>query len=70
MTKTGIKHCPFCGSYDVVTPSERDFDEGLYYVACEYCGARGPEMLTSEEEGINAWNERSKGPLAKAMEPA
>jgi len=50
--KTTIDDCPFCAS------SELTLTEGAsFYVACESCGAIGPDADT-EVAAVELWNER------------
>jgi len=54
-----IKFCPFCGNVD---QNEFDFPGtvGAYNVHCCICHTWGPTAETNEES-INAWNNRVKG---------
>ena len=56
----GLKPCPFCGK----KPEVRDgtYSGSAIHVSCR-CGAQlfgGRNHFGSEDEAINAWNERSK----------
>jgi len=59
------KPCPFCHSKDIKFVYRVDKQEGdCCKVECVMCGARGPETvvpdMNSEENPLEAWNERSK----------
>ena len=74
MSEIKLKPCPFCGSSDVKSCPEGEYDDGkpwpVYYVHCDGCGCDGPivsvrwEHDASPEAARNAsidmWNWRAK----------
>lgn len=48
-----LKPCPFCGEEDNLTMSS---GEGMYWMECESCGARGPVEYARKTARKN-WNE-------------
>lgn len=56
--------CPFCGAPESCLEEGCDehprTGEAYFYIVCDQCYARGPEMPTSEE-AENAWNVRIDG---------
>lgn len=53
MDELTISPCPFCGSERVCT--KNPFVGWPYHVACEDCGATGPDR-DSRVEAIESWN--------------
>lgn len=52
--KLQIRNCPFCSSDSCEVNSFVDSDR--YYVECNSCGAKGPN-IDSEKQAILDWND-------------
>ncbi len=64
-----IKHCPFCGSYDVEIEKTRgseffSMSMDTFEVVCEACDIIGPSAST-EWEAIDKWNGRPQPRVAE-----
>lgn len=46
-----VNPCPFCSG----RATRVDCDRGLWFVRCDLCGARGPEV-GSTEKAVEGWN--------------
>lgn len=52
--ENGIEGCPFCES----SCSAHRFDDGKWYVECNYCGTSTAPVFNTKGEAIKFWNER------------
>ena len=59
-----LRECPFCGGEEL-----RKWDSriGLWYIACERCGATQVDF--SEESVVGKWNRRANGVIAPRLCP-
>lgn len=55
-----LKPCPFCGSSEIALQQEYGHLP-MFFVGCDNCGASASYTET-EEEAIEAWNERKEKP--------
>ena len=55
-----LKHCPFCGSNEVVV-GHNDAGDGDFYVQCWICAAT-TNYYNTEAEAEEAWNKRFRPP--------
>ena len=56
-----LKPCPFCGNAHVYTVTHHfHISKSMYGVRCPECRAQGYQYYPSEQEAVEAWNERTE----------